>query len=444
MNKTAVPGVVWALGLLAGLLCSACSAEDLRTLDDSALADSFVPPCDRSERVVSLLESVTDKPCSAITPADLAKIKALTVTYVHVAAATDELALGDFSGLTSLRTLSLKHNGIETLPPGIFDGLPALEELSLRDNRIEVIDPDVFVNVDTVEFLYLSNNDIEVVQSGALAGMSSLRYLTLHSNRIGEIEPGAFAGLPALEFLGLSGSWFDDHTFPVAGLDGASAKSIDLSSSSIWFLPETITGLDELETLVLNNNHFIELTEGLFEELGSLKRLELARGKLATIEPGSFDGLTSLEHLDLRHNQIEALPEGAWADCASLRELRANDNQIASLPAMLFADGLEELKFAEFGDNQIAEVAETAFAGPLSIRRIHLGDNLLTELDPQTFDGLGLRSLILANNQLASIPAAMLDDLQELDFFWVGGNGLSPADVALIKAELANTEVFGP
>ena len=84
--------------------------------------------CDRTPAVRDALRS--ERPCSAPTPATLARREDLDLRDRGVAA----LRSDDLLGLTGLRVLRLQENRLSELPAGLFKGIATLAELDLRNN----------------------------------------------------------------------------------------------------------------------------------------------------------------------------------------------------------------------------------------------------------------------------------------------------------------------
>ncbi|KAI9557746.1 hypothetical protein GHT06_017575 [Daphnia sinensis] len=107
---------------------------------------------------------------------------------------------GAFDNVTSLLTLSVRHNSIQTLDWQVFDGLDTLVVLSLRDNQIDLTqmfkDPP---EEDTCVLPNLIHLDLSENPLGALnryvfwqLGQSPIEELNLKSCDLSYIDPGTF------------------------------------------------------------------------------------------------------------------------------------------------------------------------------------------------------------------------------------------------------------
>ena len=222
--------------------------------------DTAAGICPRTPQVrdalVALIPGVSD--CADVTAAQLA---AITGPLKLSSQSINELAAGDFAGLTALKTLNLFHNKLTALPDDVFDGLTSLTKLNLdhnrlpglpddvfdgltslkvlylNDNKLPGLPDDVFDGLTSLEFLYLGNNkQLTALPVGVFAGLTELKLLYLDNNGLTSLPDGVFEGLISLQVLRLvdnPGAPFaptadarpDDGTVPVAGgtvrLDGS-------------------------------------------------------------------------------------------------------------------------------------------------------------------------------------------------------------------------------
>ena len=145
-------------------------------------------------------------------------LRTLTLTYTHLLSKhliDKKTSQSLFSGLVSLRALTLKGNTltnlykypsiftpltkltfldmtdthITILKQGIFSLLASLETLMLRWSGISVIAGDTFLHLINLQGLFLQYNRIESIDKDLLKGKPNLRNLSLHKNQILTILP---------------------------------------------------------------------------------------------------------------------------------------------------------------------------------------------------------------------------------------------------------------
>lgn len=151
--------------------------------------------------------------------------------------------------------------------------------------------------------------------------------------------------------------------------------------------------------------------------LQGIKRLDLAAG-LTEFPPEIFDLADSLEILNLSDNRLNSLP----ADLSRLTKLKViflSNNDFEEVPAVL-AD-CPSLSMVGFKSNRIRVLGENIL--PLGLRWLILTDNQLEKL-PKSIGRLeSLQKLMLAGNQLRSIPDEMAA-CQNLELIRLAANQL--------------------
>lgn len=123
----------------------------------------------------------------------------------------------------------------------------------------------------------------------------------------------------------------------------------------------TVAWCDELEDLGQIETYHLEtltaptvqdiLVPGLFNNLTSLRHLDMSGGDLKTIESGSFRALSNLRSLDLSDNHIEYLELASLDGLTDLRKLNLRKNAIRQLPPALVR--LKHLRHLDIHDNPL-------------------------------------------------------------------------------------------
>ena len=300
-------------------------------------AAQIVPVCDRTpevrDEIVKLVPEVSD--CADVTEAHLAEIKGSFfnsglsrftiwghVFYERVPPPpVEELRVGDFSGLSSLRTLYLDRTGLMTLPEGVFAGLSSLKSLDLAANQLSSLPAGGFSDLPSLEFLSLDRNPLTTLPEGIFAGLSSLKSLDLAAIQLGSLPEGIFDDLSSL-------------------------KRLSLAANQLSTLPEGIfAGLSSLKFLSLDRNPLTTLPEGIFAGLSSLERLFLHENQLSSLPEGIFAGLSSLDTLYLYRNQLSSLPEGIFAGLSSLEILFLGGSPTSPLPINVSLEWVDPGRF---------------------------------------------------------------------------------------------------
>ena len=389
-----------------------------------------------------------------------------------------------FRGLTSLRNLNMRSNGISTLHSDTFDGLSALEQLYLGDNAISELPAGIFADLPVLGQLDVGSNDISSLDSDTFSGRSHLWDLNLYGNNLTTLPEDVFNGLQSLQYLNLYGN--NLTTLPEDVFNGLqSLQRLYLYSNNLTTLPadvfegltglqrlylhgnnlttlpadvfEGLTGLqqlylygnelttldedifdpldDSLTQLLLFDNNFGSLPENVFDGLDSVQYLYLHRAGLTSLDPQTFDPLDNLLWLYLYGNDLTMLPENVFDGLSSLQRLYLYGNDLTTLPENVF-DGLSSLQRLYLDGNELTSLPEDVFDGLSSLQDLNLDENSLSALEADLFDGLddSLTDLYLRDNGLTALPAGVFDSLTGLERLDLSCNALTTLEL----------EVFDP
>ncbi len=159
---------------------------------------AITPVSDRTpqvrDEIIRVLRGKGVNSAAEVTEAHLASIWRLDLAYTGITS----LKSGDFSGLTTLKSLTLAHNSISDI--SVLENLTSLTSLSLANNAIS--DISALENLTALTFLELANNSVSDIS--ALENLTALTWINLGSNSIRDTS--ALENLTALETLILSGN----------------------------------------------------------------------------------------------------------------------------------------------------------------------------------------------------------------------------------------------
>lgn len=146
-------------------------------------------------------------------------------------------------------------------------------------------------------------------------------------------------------------------------------------------------GRENIEVLVLNENKFTYLPEGVFDGMSSLYWLLLGSNDLSSLPGGLFNGLDALEILSIINCQLETIPGDLFQGLPVIQEILLGSNKISELPSGIF-DGLSSLEY------------------------LFLNNNDLNDLSPGIFNELNaLKRLGVEGNQLSCLPFSYADTI---------------------------------
>ena len=173
---------------------------------------------------------------------------------------------------SSLTRLDLSHNKIDKLSLTSFSGISSLKYLSLRGNRITVIKLEYLLNVGTLGELDLGQNMIYCIENNAFDRLLRLMILHLDHNRLLHIPVRLFRHIKYMYLLNVANN------------------QISTMSASL------LLRLKDLRYLNVSNNR-LRLPERLiFRHNTGIKTLDI-RNNLVDPVPEMFEGLPGLQKL---------------------------------------------------------------------------------------------------------------------------------------------------
>lgn len=216
-------------------------------------------------------------------------------------------------------------------------------------------------------------------------------------------------------------------------------KHIDFSHNSMRRLAERLfDGLeDTLEEIYLSNNLLGDnlspvFSTSEFQNLRSLRVLDLSHNGLTGIADNLIKGCEGLKELRLDGNWLKRVPSEALKGPAALQNLHLEDNVIDKLSPLVLATQ-PKLLSVNLTNNLISDVQSGAFANMTRLVRLILTKNKISSLEDGSLQGLvNLVELDLSNNFLSKVPMVALAALTNLKFLNLGSNKIqSVADVDL-------------
>ena len=210
----------------------------------------------------------------------------------------------------------------------------------------------------------------------------------------------------------------------VTEADLAAITSLNLSNESITSLKTgDFSGLPSLTSLILQSQpvKFRCLPDRIFDNLNTLRNLNLQQNELSSLPAGIFDCINALTTLILTENGLSSRPAGIFDNLTALtKALTAQQPALSTLPAGIFDNltALRELLLAN--NNQLSTLPAGIFDNLTALRELKLDWTALDSLPAGIFDELtALTTLHLNNNQLSSLPADIFDELTALSYRFI-------------------------
>nr|XP_043633236.1 receptor-like protein EIX2 [Erigeron canadensis] len=277
-----------------------------------------------------------------------------------------------FINLTSLNSLDLSSNGINSTIPVSLSNLTSLMHLYLDYNNFHGPIPDSIATLSSLSYIRLSSNHLSGPIPPSLGNLTSLRVLSLYGNQLSGGIPESIGQLSMLETLDL----FFNH----------------LSGS----IPESIGQLSMLESLYLSGNR---LSGSIPESIGQssmLENLYLYENRLSGSIPESIGQLSMLESLDLSDNRLSGSIPTSIGQLSNLIKLDVANNSLVGVVSEHHFTKLHNLTRLWLYDNSLTLNVSTHWIPPFqlesfSARSCNVGPQLPNWLQTQTnLEYLGL------------------------------------------------------
>jgi len=274
------------------------------------------------------------------------------------------------SSLSKLRYLDLSGMVLRTRGmslPTHLGKMTSLTHLDLSNVAFSGNIPSQIGNLSNLVYLHLESYYMFPQNLHWLSSLSKLEYLGLRGIYLSQSFHWlhTIQDLPSLMHLRLSTCAFP-HNNPPSLFNFSSLLNLDISASTVSFVPEWVFGLKTLVSLNLRSNNF--------------------GGPI----PGSIGNLTLLENLDLSHNSFSS-----------------------SIPNALYR--LHHLKTLNLESNNLHGNISNGVGNLTSLVRLDLEGNSISGTLPRSFGKLlSLRSLDLSNNQFNGNPFESIGSLSKL------------------------------
>lgn len=290
-----------------------------------------------------------------------------------------------FTFLTELKSLNVSHSQVQDIHVTAFIGLSKLLELNLSFNHLKRINNEILEPLSGLEMLDLSHNHIEVLDSELFIYNPKLKLLNCENNKLILVESGFLNPDTLLENLVLSHNYLQ-----ALELSNIKSRYIELNFNNLTVLEigndtirisaiknsvEVVSCLlgTKLTNLNLSFNYLKEL--GCIEKLTSLVSLDLSNNNLQDLEIDDFSHLSNLKNLSLKGNKIQNLSQGMFSHQNQLEFLDLSYNNFKNIPlsVLLAAVNLEKL-FIDGNNMTNFDYTNIKKAFP-NIKTIGLGDN---------------------------------------------------------------------
>ncbi|KAF4103728.1 immunoglobulin superfamily member 10 [Onychostoma macrolepis] len=162
----------------------------------------------------------------------------------------------------------------------------------------------------------------------------------------------------------------------------------------------------------------------------AVERINLGYNSLSTLKVNDLSGLKNLELLMLHSNIIKTVEDGLFHDLTSLQVLKMSYNKVEKLNKDTFR-GLDNLVRLHMDHNHITFIHPESFYGLKMLQLINLEGNLLQQLHPDTFISLrfsqilkwsSLKTIYLSDNALTTLPTTIFSGCNKIENLFLSGN----------------------
>ncbi|KAH3792755.1 insulin-like growth factor-binding protein complex acid labile subunit isoform X2 [Dreissena polymorpha] len=336
--------------------------------------------------------------------------------------------IGSLAGkkLASIDLSDIKLNGILMLDTFSLLSNTTITSLKLTYNKIQSLENNVFYGLNRLIELDLSNCQLQITNEASFNGLDSLNLLNLEKNKLTDIPRNLPSRLTKL--------YMDDN--------------------QITAIPDSIFGnLEYLQELYIRYNSIQTLTQGSFMGLLKLERLNLYHNVIATIPGKTFDPLTSLKGLDMAKNNLANIQQsvGRFSSQGSLQYINLADNNCVYLQPdfFKFMTSLTEVHLER--NNLGGLIAEnyggSFFASLTSLNQLYLMENSITHIPGPTFQSLeSLQVLNVSRNKLRDWDSTLFRTTPKLRIFDVSYNlvaNLQDENLRELSASLRSMNLTG-
>ncbi|XP_038701749.1 probable LRR receptor-like serine/threonine-protein kinase At3g47570 [Tripterygium wilfordii] len=390
-------------------------------------------------------------------PDEFAKLTSLVVLHLQYNYLTGPTPQSLFN-ISSLRVISIVSNNISgELPPNTGLWLPNLEEMYFGLNRIGGSIPTYLSNSSKLFLLDLSENLFIGPVPSSLENLPHLRIFSIGSNRLtGDPRYEELRFLTALtncrflEKLSISNNRLGGVLPYSIGNFSDSLQMIIASENHIHGpIPESISSLRNLNTLVLGDNNLYGTIPPTIGNLQNLQRLFLRNNQIRSSIPEEICNLRNLGELSLQDNRLAGPIPQCIGSLNHLQELDLSNNSLSSsIPVSLWS--LENIIIMHLSNNFLGgklssemkmsrvmeemDISQNQITGKIpsilgafeSLRYLDLSKNSLHETIPETLGGLqSLEFLDLSYNYISGPIPKSLETLDHLEYLNLSYNDLS-------------------
>ncbi|KAD2804400.1 hypothetical protein E3N88_37777 [Mikania micrantha] len=346
---------------------------------------------------------------------------------------------------TSLNSLDLSMNDINSTIPLWLSNLTSLMHLNLHDNNFHGKIPDFIGMFSPLASIDLASNAFEILMPDLLCNLSSLVHLDLSYNKFYGPVPSNLGLLSRLEYLNLGYNKLSGNIPMVSNLVRLDLSTLNFSSR--WIPPF------QLQIFSASSCNIGPSFPNWLRTQKHLQSLQLSNSSIKGTLPEWFESILSdILYLDLSNNQIGGKMPLVHFDTSDQRlyetSLKMNSNKfegtIAAFPS--------NVNLLDLSDNLLSgELPQTDGSTNLNLNVVNLSKNRFTGNIPIDLCRVrGIQVLNLSQNKLSGRLPECLGNMSSLESMDLSNNtitGLVPSSLGsltgLVTLHLHNNILEG-
>ncbi|XP_071721066.1 receptor-like protein 49 [Rutidosis leptorrhynchoides] len=286
--------------------------------------------------------------------------------------------------LKQLKSLDLSDSGFSGDVPNEISYLTQLSLLDLSYNSLKLQTPSLLQNLTRLEELNLEKVNISSPVPRFLANFSSLMSIKFGDCQLQGEFPSAILHLPKLKHLRLALNPDLTGSLPAFRNDTL-LEYLDLYTTGFFgMIPDSISNLNHLVSLNLDNSFFSGSIPGSLSNLTQLTLLSLSKNNFTGPVP-SLGSLSILRSLNLSENNFERSSEYGWiGKLTNLEHLNVDAMNIYQ-EILPFLANLTKLGVVSMARNFIPGSIPSSFMNLTQLTYVDLVDNRLNGPIPSAF-----------------------------------------------------------
>ncbi|KAA0715756.1 Toll-like receptor 2 [Triplophysa tibetana] len=348
----------------------------------------------------------------------------------------------DFSGLSSLKSLSLSQYSLTLMTPNVFDTIPQLEILYIENACLKDLSEVLcrLKNVKSLKWFYLWDKDLNVLHFPNCSFFNTsdrqrptvynIEKIHLYLGSVKHIDEGALkvlGNLWELSFGSRSDFLRDLSLIGVENINSLifsvnvlnidelcyAAKLYSIKYIRVYYrtlnLPATPTNVSIhcKEVVEIDLDKWLDKKvlldmDLIFHIFSNLSRLRVARHVLKSNDFKSVclslpESVKQLSIMHLNANTIGKIISHQFMCFTSLERLQLTRSNISSIEGFAFT-GLDKLKELNLCDNKLSRIFRDAFSGLNELMFLDLQENPFIQIESNSFGHLiNLQTLLLGD-----------------------------------------------